>query len=55
MTRRDRIVELRARVTGLANDAGYWDLCRTYGELSREVLAHLEACADVQDRGENHT
>lgn len=50
-----RIKELRQALSGLNNDARYWDLVRTYGEYSREVLAHLESCAAVQARGENHT
>lgn len=55
MSRRARISELRETLVGLKNDARYWDLCRTYGEYSTEVLRHLEACARVQARGENHT
>lgn len=42
-------------VEGLGNDARYHDLCRTYGDSSREVVAHLERCIAVQARGENHT
>lgn len=55
MTRKARIDELSRSLDGLKNDALYHDLIRTYGEHSREVLAHLESCADVQRRGENHT
>lgn len=55
MSRADRIRELRSKLNGLANDARYHDLCRTYGEYSPEVLRHLESCAAVQARGENHT
>ena len=50
-----QIKGLSARLQGLANDAEYWDLVRTYGEFSLEVLRHLEACARIQTRGENHT
>jgi hypothetical protein len=49
------IKALESRLVGLDNDARYWDLRRAYGDYSPEVLRHLEACADVQDRGENHT
>jgi hypothetical protein len=42
-------------LAGLGNDARYWDLVRTYGEYSREVLHHLRACSAVQARDENHT
>ena len=40
---------------GLTNDARYHDLCRTYGDNSREVLSHLESCSAVQSRDANHT
>jgi hypothetical protein len=40
---------------GLTNDARYHDLCRTYGDYSREVLSHLESCSEVQSRDANHT
>lgn len=50
-----RINKLRSTLNGLNNDARYWDLVRTYGEYSHEVLSHLESCAKVQSRGENHT
>ena len=33
------------------NDAYYWDLCRTYGEYSMEVLRHLQACSYYQRGG----
>lgn len=55
MSRRARIAELVKTLDGLKNDARYWDLVRTYGEFSTEVLRHLEACAHVQARWENHT
>jgi hypothetical protein len=42
-------------LAGLGNDARYWDLVRTYGEYSREVLSHLRTCSAVQARDENHT
>lgn len=50
-----RIQSLTKTLSGLSNDARYHDLRRTYGDYSREVLAHLEACASIQGRGENHT
>ncbi len=43
-----RIEHLAARLAGLANDARYWNLRRTYGDYSAEVLSHLECCARVQ-------
>lgn len=46
--RRNRIRKLEQRLEGLANDARYWDLRRTYGDHSPEVLSHLEACAEFQ-------
>lgn len=55
MSRAARIRALRTSIDGLTNDARYHDLCRTYGEYSLEVLAHLESCAAVQARGANHT
>lgn len=32
-------------VEGLSNDARYWDLRRTYGDYSREVMLYLRALA----------
>lgn len=55
VNRKQRIRELRAKLAGLANDARYHDLCRTYGDYSAEVLRHLESCATVQGRDGNHT
>ena len=55
MTRKSEIKSLESWLTGLGNDARYWDLRRTYGDYSIEVLRHLRACAAVQRRGENHT
>lgn len=55
MDQRTRIDELRESLDGLRNDARYWDLCRTYGDYSTEVLRHLERCAEIQARGANHT
>jgi hypothetical protein len=55
MTTTERINQLRATLTGLTNDARYWDLCRIYGDHSSRVLTHLEACSVAQRRGENHT
>ena len=46
--RKDRIAQLAAKLEGLKNDARYWDLRRTYGDYSREVLLHLESCARAQ-------
>lgn len=48
MTRREKINALASQLNGLANDARYWDLRRTHGDFSREVLSHLEACAHYQ-------
>jgi hypothetical protein len=48
MTTRDKIKMLESRLTGLANDSRYWDLRRTFGDSSREVLAHLQGCAEHQ-------
>jgi hypothetical protein len=42
------IDELTSRLIGLANDAHYWDLRRTYGDHSLEVSAHLVHCAESQ-------
>ncbi len=47
-TIKSRIETLTKRLSGLNNDARYWDLRRTYGDYSREVLRHLETCAAVQ-------
>ena len=55
MKRKDEILELETELAGLGNDATYWDLRRTHGDHSDEVLRHLRACADVQRRGANHT
>ena len=55
MSRRKRIEQLEAKLDGLNNDARFWDLRRTYGDYSEEVLEHLERCAAIQARGENHT
>lgn len=43
-----RINELASKLNGLKNDSRYWDLRRTYGDYSREVLRHLEMCARAQ-------
>lgn len=48
MSRKQRISELESRLAGLGNDARYWDLRRTYGDHSQEVLRHLEACDHAQ-------
>ena len=55
MSKVARIKKLKQSLTGLSNDAHYWDLVGTYGEFSSEVLGHLESCARIQSRGENHT
>lgn len=52
---KSEIQKLEAALDGLTNDARYWDLRRTYGDYSPEVLRYLRACAAVQRRGENHT
>lgn len=49
MRKKEEIDQLKARLDGLKNDARYWDLARTYGEYSREVLLHLRHCAEVQE------
>ena len=43
-----RINQLEKLLDGLLNDAHYWDLKRTYGDYSIEVLQHLECCAEYQ-------
>lgn len=50
-----QIQALRGSVSGLTNDERYWDLCRTYGDYSREVLRHLQGCARAQAADESHT
>jgi hypothetical protein len=55
MSKKSAIQTLRSQLTGLSNDARYWDLVRTHGEYSTEVLRHLRSCAEIQARGENHT
>ena len=55
MNTKTRIEQLARTLDGLANDARYHDLRRTYGDYSREVLRHLESCARLQARGANHT
>ena len=52
MSMRQQIRAWRASLNGLGNDARYWDLCRTYGDYSREVYAHLRACAEYQHTAE---
>ena len=49
-TRRSKILALEAKLDGLTNDAKYWDLIRTYGEYSVQVLSHLRACAEWQKK-----
>lgn len=48
MTDKQVIIRLTGQLNGLANDARYWDLRRTYGDYSPEVLTHLLACARAQ-------
>ncbi len=48
MSRAAKIKALACAIPGLANDARYWDLRRTCGDDSREVLSHLESCAKYQ-------
>ena len=45
---KQRINQLEKLLDGLLNDAHYWDLRRTYGDYSIEVLQHLECCAEYQ-------
>lgn len=47
MTRKELIDKLEDRLN-LGNDARYWDLRRTYGDYSKEVLGHLRACVACQ-------
>ena len=53
--RKVRINHLVKSLDGLSSDSEYHDLCRTFGEYSLTVLTHLEYCARIQARGENHT
>jgi hypothetical protein len=55
MTTTQEIRELTLRLLGLNNDARYWDLRRTYGDHSVEVLRYLRSIATVQAAGRNHT
>lgn len=55
MDNKKSIRKLESWLEGLRNDAVYWDLRRTYGDYSDEVLAHLKRCAQWQRRGKNHT
>lgn len=50
MRTKEIIDTLNEKLQGLANDARYWDLRRTYGDYSPEVRRHLEACAKAQGR-----
>jgi len=61
-TRKERIDELLERgglggapLVGLDNDARFWTLCRNYGDYSREVLAHLRTCSEIQRADRNHS
>jgi len=54
MSKKQEIDHLAETLTGLSNDARYWDLRRTYGDYSDEVLSHLRACETVQARDANH-
>ena len=45
VSEKKEIDRLAKQIPGLRNDARYWDLRRTYGDYSREVLLHLRACA----------
>lgn len=53
--RHEAIERLAAKLDGLRGNATYWDLRRTYGDDSPQVLAHLRSCAEVQRRDGNHT
>ena len=61
MSKREKIeneLEIKLLVSqldGLKNDAEYWNLARTYGVYSTQVLVHLRGCRDIQSRGENCT
>lgn len=56
MTRKESVQKLESWLdhhgVSLRNDARYYDLCRTYGDYSLEVLRHLQSVVDWQ-RG-NH-
>lgn len=45
---KNEIKKLEKSLMGLGNDARYWDLRRTYGDHSVEVLRHLRTCAEYQ-------
>jgi len=51
MSRKQEIKNLEKSLRGLSNDARYWDLRRTYGDFSVEVLRHLRTCACAQAEG----
>lgn len=54
MTKQQRIKDVSTRLsTQLKNDARYWDLCRTYGDYSDEVLRYLEICDRSVRAGKN--
>lgn len=36
-------------IDGLNNDARYWELRRTYGDASIQVLRHISNCSAVQN------
>lgn len=48
MNIKQEIKHLQSLLNGLSNDARYWDLRRTYGDYSREVLTHLRRCEKFQ-------
>lgn len=48
-TTAQKIVELTKMLgSSLTGDARYWDLRRTYGDNSTEVLRHLRECVDYR-------
>lgn len=54
-TRSEMIADLHRQLDGLKNDARYWDLRRTYGDNSVEVLRYLTECARWQNAWDKYT
>lgn len=51
MSIKQEIKALEKVVLGLKNDARYWEVRRTYGDFSKEVLRHLRACESAKKLG----
>ena len=45
----------RGPLLGLSNDATYWDMVRTHGPISHQVLRYLACCSRHQTADRNHT